>query len=296
MLAPDDASQRVCRFCGRRSTQVRFSNDAHAVSNLLGNRSLYSPNECNHCNRRYGQEYEDHLGKWSNLARSLAQIPGKKNKIPTFKSNDLRVESLSSGLSIHVPTPDSVDDLLAKGVPEVIELSGNTESQLHVPIRAAMALVKMACSVCPTKELGQCQNAIAWLAEPQRFRMSHFPVYFAFTPGPIGDAASEAILLHRKGDGAEPYLWFVVQFRNFRFQVFVPGCAADTHWAGDGSSLAVTLKHFPSRFGPDWPYGPTTFSWADWSGMVPVRTTAEVAHQVIKPIGITRRGDLHSKA
>ena len=64
-------------------------------------------NECNVCNTLLGQQYEDHLGKWSNLARTLAQIPGKKNKKPTFKSGDgkLRVESDKSGLTINVPTP-----------------------------------------------------------------------------------------------------------------------------------------------------------------------------------------------
>lgn len=288
LLPPDDAGQRRCRFCGQDSSQTSFIHDAHAISNLLGNKSLFSPNECDDCNRRFGQQYEDHLGKWSNLARALAQVPGKKNKKPTFKSNDLRVESISTGLSIHVPSPHSVDDLLVDGPPDAIDLTGNTASQPHIPIRAAMALVKMACSVCPSEELSQCQNAIAWLAERQGFRMSQFPVYFAFTPGPIGDEASEAVLLRRKGDSAAPYLWFVVQFRNFRFQAFVPGCPADAHWCSEGSAIPVSLKHYPSRFGPNWPFGPTTFSWGDWSGTDPVRTTSKVSHRLVEVLGVTR--------
>lgn len=288
MLPCDDPALRRCRFCGKDSSQVSFRNDAHAVSNLLGNKSLFSPNECNECNRMYGQKYEDHLGKWSNLVRALAQIPGKKNKKPTFKSNDLRIESSRTGLSICAPIPHSPQERLADGIPEVIELTGNTASQPHIPIRAAMALVKMACSVCPPEHLGQCQNGIAWLAGQQEFRMSQFPVYFAFTAGPISDAASEAVLLRRKGDGAEPYLWFVVQFRNFRFQVFVPGCPADAHWASGGSTLPVSLKHYPSQFGPGWPFGPTKFSWSDWSGTEPVRTTAKAMHRIVNLIRIIR--------
>jgi hypothetical protein len=288
MLPPDDPLQRRCRFCGRDSTEVCFNDKAHAISNLLGNKSLFSPNECDDCNRLYGQKYEDQLGKWSNLARALAQIPGKKNKRPTFKSHDLRVETAAPGLSMHVPVPRSVDELLADGVPEVFELAGDTASQPHVPLRAAMALVKMACSVCPPEDLGQCQNAIAWLAGRQGFHMSQFPVYLAFTPGPISDAASEVILLRRMGYGAEPYLWLLVQFCNFRLQVFVPGCLADEHWAGEGSSLRVKLQHYPSRFAPDWSFGPTKFSWGDWSGTEPVRTTVKVNHRVLKLISVTR--------
>src|SRR5262245_17552901 len=95
LLPLDDPDGRRCRFCRRDSTQTRFKNDAHAVSNLLGNKSLFSLNECNDCNTSLGQKYEDQLGKWSNLARALAQVPGKKNKKPTFKSADetLRIES-----------------------------------------------------------------------------------------------------------------------------------------------------------------------------------------------------------
>jgi hypothetical protein len=173
-------------------------------------------------------------------------------------------------------------------VPEEIELTGDTSSQPHVPIRAAMALVKNACSVCPAGELVQCRNAIDWLMGRRGFRFSQFPVYYAFTPGPIGDAASEVVMVRRKEEGAEPYLWCLMQFRNFRLQVFVPGCPKDEHWSRAGSTLGVTLHHYPSRFGPDWPFGPTKFYWGDWSGEWPVRSAATVSHRIVQLIGVTR--------
>jgi len=99
LLPLDNPDRRQCRFCGRDTTQAKFKNDAHAVSNLLGNKSLFSLSECNDCNTSLGQKYEDQLGKWSNLARAVAQIPGKKNKKPKFKGADgLVVEAVESGL------------------------------------------------------------------------------------------------------------------------------------------------------------------------------------------------------
>lgn len=88
LLPFDSPHLRRCRFCRLDATQRRFKNDAHAVSNLLGNKSLFSPNECNDCNTSLGQKYEDQLGKWSNLARTVAQVRGKKNKKPKFKGAD----------------------------------------------------------------------------------------------------------------------------------------------------------------------------------------------------------------
>jgi hypothetical protein len=286
LLPLDNSEQRRCRFCDRDDSLVSFKNDAHAVSGLLGNKSLFSPNECDSCNTLLGQKYEDQLGKWSTLARAVAQVPGRKNKIPKFKGSDgLVVKGVESGLSIHVPTPRSADELLANGIPDVFELTGDTSSQPHVPIRAAMALVKAACSVCPTAELVQCQNAIDWLMDRRQFRFSQFPVYLAVTSGPINNMANEVLLLRRTAETAEPYLWCLVQFCNFRFQVFVPGCPKDEFWSRKDSNRPATFKHYPSRFGPDWP---TQFSWGDWSGQERVTSSAKVSFRVAKFIGVSR--------
>jgi hypothetical protein len=126
--------------------------------------------------------------------------------------------------------------------------------------------------------------------ERQEIRFGQLPVFIAFTPGPINEQASEVVVLRRRGDGAEPYLWSVVQARNFRFQVFVPGCPADEFWFRKGSGRPVTFEHYPSWFGPDWPFGPTRFFWGDWSGREPVKTSAKVSFQVAKVIGISRPG------
>lgn len=287
----EDEAARRCRYCGRGKPDVRFKMDAHTVPDFLGNSSIFSMNECDDCNQHFGKGCDDHLSKQTMLARTLVGIPRKKSKESTFKSNDgtLRIDSNGSKVDIRVPAPNSADDLLVdKKVPDEIPLIGDTASQLYVPIRAAMALVKTACSVCPKEDLGQCQGAIDWLMGRQAVRFSQFPVYFAFTPGPIDDKVSEVVLLRRKGDGAEPYLWCVVQFRNFRYQVFVPCCPADDSWSREGTSLRVKLKHYPSRFGPEWPFGPTEYSWSDWSGTKAVRTTAKVSHQVVQVIGVTR--------
>src|SRR5262249_3575666 len=141
--------------------------------------------------------YEDQLGKWSNLARAVGQVPRKQNKKPKFKGKDLVVETGESGLSIHAPTPNTAQEFVANGAPEEIELAGDTSSQPHVPIRAAMALVKIGCSVCPREELGEIQNAIGWLMGRKLLRFSQFPVHYAFTPGPINENASEVVVSFR---------------------------------------------------------------------------------------------------
>jgi hypothetical protein len=119
------------------------------------------------------------------------------------------------------------------------------------------------------EELDQIQGAIDWVRGRREIQFSSFPVGFAFTPGAegAGDAVSHVILLRRKSSNSEPYFWFLVRFRNFRFQVPVPFSPAD-------ESIAWTrMEHFQSLFPPSWPRGETTFSWLNWSGTEKNRTS-----------------------
>ncbi|WP_149498655.1 HNH endonuclease [Roseiconus lacunae] len=283
---------RLCRFCGRGRPEVQFRKLAHAVSDFLGNRSIISMNECDECNVFFGDGCEDHLSKATMLHRTLAGIPRKHGVESTFKDRmhdeKLRIDSKPGAVNIRVPEPNSVNDLVVDGeLPETIPLRGDLRSQPHSPIEAARALVKFACSICPKGELSQIQCAIEWVRGGREVRFSQFPVGFAFTPGAeaIGEKASHVMLLLRRDDGPEPYLWFLVQFRNFRFQIPLPFCPAD-----DGVARS-RMEHFQSLFPPSWPRGETTFRWLNWSGTEKVRTSWNVSHHCVESISITRPAD-----
>lgn len=151
----EDKVARRCRFCRRAQPDVTFTSDAHAVSEFLGNRSILSLNECDDCNAHFATEYEDHLAKWSLFARSVSQVRGKRKK-PTFKNPEetLCVRSSERGLEIHLTDPALMGNL-AEGEPYEFTVPTDASSQPYVPIRAAKALVKTACSVCPSQAIAQ---------------------------------------------------------------------------------------------------------------------------------------------
>lgn len=291
-LTPAD---RRCRFCSRGEPEVTFKEVAHAAPEFLGNRALISMNECDPCNAFFGRGggHEDHLAKWSALARALSQVPRKGSGRPKFKCDDetLRVETIDGGLHLHVPSPASPDGMPTSGFPRDFVLEGDTRTQPYVPLRAAMALVKIACSICPVGELEQVRGAIDWIMFRSKRAFKPFPVLYAFTPRVNSDLVSRAILLRRRGEGPEPYLVSLVQFRGFRLQVFVPFCPADRHWLREDGPTNLTLCHAPSLLGPDWPAGPTTFYDGDWSGTEPVRTTMTATFQVDGLVGVSGPGE-----
>jgi hypothetical protein len=272
---PRNSESRRCRFCRRGEPDVTFREVAHAVPEFLGNKAIRSMNECDACNTFLANNYEDHLSKWSLFARSVSQIKGRKG-IPTFNNSakTLRIETRDTGFGIRITDPTTKEEPLKEGGRFRLAIPSDTSSAPHIPIRAAKALVKIACSICPLAEIGQCREAIDWLMERSEIHMSPFLVFYGFTPGPISERAGRVILLRRKAESLEPYLWLVVQSAGHRFQIFVPGCPADAELFVAGEAI-FPAWHYPiPEFGPVWPYGETEYGRLDWSGTEPVRASA----------------------
>ena len=58
-----------CRFCGGSSPEVSFQQEAHAIPEALGNKTLFTSYECDNCNQKFGRGIENDLGNWSKPMR-----------------------------------------------------------------------------------------------------------------------------------------------------------------------------------------------------------------------------------
>lgn len=59
-----DKTKRHCLFCGKEFPDAKFSEVAQAISETLGNKSIFTHFECNACNAAFGEFLEDSLGKY----------------------------------------------------------------------------------------------------------------------------------------------------------------------------------------------------------------------------------------
>lgn len=264
--ASKDQAARRCRFCGLGMPAVTFKKKAHAVPELLGCKTIRSMNECDKCNSFLAREYEDHLGKWSQFARSVSQVKGKAGA-PSYAnpSDTMRFENTEGKLSIALTDKSLFDVAAGAQGPFSFKLSTDVPSSTYVPFRAAKALVKIACSVCPGEDLPQCQRAISWLMTGKGISGSNFPVLRGFTPGPPEAFQSKVILLRRKQPGQEPYLWCVLQYLNHRLQFFVPLCPIDDP-IFQGGPVTLCIRYYrPPEIPFDWPHGESKYWRDDWS-------------------------------
>lgn len=273
----DDPATRVCRFCGRSKPGVTFGKEAHALPEFLGNKAIISMNECDTCNEYIADHAEDDLSKWLGPMRTASQMRGK-NGVPTYKADGIRMEMGPNGIDISI-TANIDDPGIKEGESVDFTIPVKTPSQPLVPINAAKALVKIACSLAPISELPEIKMAIDWIMGRMYCKFSKFPVLFSFTPGANPYQSGRVLLLRRKVDEKIPYLLCLVATSNVRFQFFVPFCLSDKM---EGNQITFSLRHLPVPFGEDWPHGETKIMALDWASEVKAPVNVEVTFHADK--------------
>jgi ribosomal protein L30 len=230
---------RVCRFSGRTEPNVSFRKEAHAVPELAGNRTLVSLYECDDCNSRFSG-FEDDLAKMTLLERGAGQVLGKKG-VPSAKTGKKksRIDMGLTGFDIqeHAGGP------IAKIDNENQTLTITIAPQSYRPLGAYKALVKVALTLMPERDLANVPEALRWLqardlTTDQIDDGTRYTCIRSWTPGPAPIARARAFLLRRRrSDIPGPAFIFVLAFGNLSFQIVVPASQLDKHLIGKTISL-----------------------------------------------------------
>ena len=237
----------VCRFCGLRVPNVTFKNEAHAIPECLGNRSLTTEYECDDCNQFFGLGIENDFGNWSKAQRALSGVRGKK-RVPALKgrsSRPWRLEHDSSGIKV---TQDESDPVAV--VDEVTkEITLTVSQDQYTPVAVLKAFAKMALSLLPEEELPNFRGAMTWIRNTDHqaglVKTFSFPVLYTFVPGTDPFVNVAVILLRRRTDDLlVPYITFVLTYGNEVFQTVLPSPERDAAISG----RKVKFPYFPTPY------------------------------------------------
>jgi hypothetical protein len=245
-------TDRVCRFCGKSEPDVKFRKIAHAIPELLGNKSIQAYYECDDCNQFFGSTIEDDFGKWSKPMRTMARIRGKSG-VPTLKrggDTGWRIEYEAGGLQIKSYEDDPVFDLCEDAKTITFKL----KREPYTPIAVLKAFVKMGLTLMPDAEIKNFKETIKWIRDPNHKRsiISQFPLLYAFQPGPMRNDLIAAFILRRKPSiETLPYAFFVLGYGNEVYQVPLPSRTQDEKINGQQIQLIAFPtpgSPFPDRF------------------------------------------------
>lgn len=251
VLAASD--RRVCRFCGRDSAKTRFRNRAHAIPQLLGNRTLFTREECDECNLFFGSTIENDLGNWTKPTRTFSRIKGKRG-VPTLKNEKEGWRIEYDGSAFHMTQIESNPMFNVDLHKRQFKLQLKRDP--YTPVAVLKALVRVGLTILPNDELANFGEALKWVRNSDHTQpfVSEFPVFYTFQPGPMPNELIVALLMRRRPTRVDvPYAFLVLAYGNEVFQVFLPSPRQDRAIHGQ----EIGLPFFPTPLGPDpQRYGP----------------------------------------
>ncbi len=215
-------TQGACRYCRKSGSDVTFRSAAHALPELIGNKHLYSLDECDSCNAYFDRNLENDLANFLGILRTTTAIKGKKG-VPGFKSKDgQRVERVNDCLIvIEHHNSELVSENAAT---ESITLQ--TRTNPYRPTRVFKCLAKMAISVLPEQEVKRHLRCIDWIrgattsAPPHpRTLVSKVTMLSGHIPFPH---PSISIWKRKQKSNARPRIIAILCFQNFVFEFCLP--------------------------------------------------------------------------
>ncbi len=214
-------NKRICRFCGKIEPKTTFKKIAHAIPEFLGNHNLITYEECDECNKYFGDGIEQHFAKYTFPQRTISQIIGK-NGIPKYETNDNEIKIWIDKI-VNVEVRGNACYKIDK---ENKHITINTKTQEHIPREVYRCLVKMALSLIERSELENFKDAIHWLknSNPKTDRLMDESC-FCFktsTSGVMPYNNIQNIFFVRKDDSKEvPYFSYLFAYGNCTYQIFI---------------------------------------------------------------------------
>lgn len=202
-----------CRFCDAED-KGRFKKIAHTFPEALGNKWVFSRDECDECNSRFGS-YDDALAKAVGPLLTIGGTSGKNGVRQTGRTAAGHLIRRERGKRGRIHIQQTVDDLISAVRLDPVKQRFRTDfkvpKETFVPRLAYKALVKMGVALLPTNELHHYRQLIDWLKTPKDQEPFHLlPVGMSF--GSVGNAPPNAIgalLRRRNPHDTVPHMVFI---------------------------------------------------------------------------------------
>lgn len=244
---------RICRFCNGKLPKVSFKKDAHAISELLGNKNYLCDYECDTCNLIFSK-YEDNLANFLGIVRTVQSVKGKR--VPKFKSADQKVDSKS------FPEDDITNRIEFRrydGLNKTFQFDKKSCRAIitytkasYIPLKVFKAFLKMALSVMPSeyvKEFSFCKEYL--LKDDYDENFSGFAIVHRYNlPLNFSFGSPTAMVFKKKQREAPLFSYVFVLFAmNSIFQIVLPFCDMD-RWLYRPKS-PIKMLWCPPLFGND---------------------------------------------
>jgi len=211
-----------CRFCGRPFPQVSFKSDAHALPHFIGNNKLFTNQECNTCNNKFGRLLETEFAKYMHLNHTVSGVRGKTG-FPEFKRHDAKITTTGSFIDWKDIPEENLDFDQTSGVLTVKQIMPT-----FIPIAVYKCFVKMAMTLMPDEELINFEDTLSWINEEDHktsiFSFKHLWLLHGNVQTTERFTGISALLVKRREntDRTQPFMMFRLTYGTSIFQIPLP--------------------------------------------------------------------------
>ena len=198
-IGESDKNKRVCRFCGKNSKETSFRNKAHAISESLGFKNIILNEECDECNKKFGDSIEQDLLEWLKFFIPFFKIKGKKGH-PEFKYQNGSMKYIEEKDIIAICSKDNTFNQKTK------EFNIKLDSCRKIkPVDIYKALVKYAIGTIENKKvLDKFNKTIKWInSDIKADKLPKIPYCIA----PIGMGTKLSTYIRKNDDNSIPYMF-----------------------------------------------------------------------------------------
>lgn len=290
----DIGEKGKCRYCNKTNKEVTFRKVAHSFPELIGNKFLFSFDECDECNSYFDKYLENNLANFLGISRTLCQVKGKKG-IPKYKSSEEeRIEVIGHDFIIIQNHDSNLVDL--NDEQKTINFNHELTQYKYIPINVYKCFLKMALSILPPKELKMYKNCINWVRFnkiPDKFDTRLLKMHCTFIPGNLSHDIQ--ILLYKRTGDRSKYLNLtcVLFFDNYIFYFIIPS------FGKDDKDLKIDAFDFIFPFNVDLTSSELITNSndasmryiGDWKENIPLEEIPEDIKKRIKGLGLTFQKD-----
>ena len=214
-----DKNKRICRFCRKTVKDgISFVNKAHAISEALGNTSIFLNEECDECNSFFDREIERDLIKYLDIYRIFFKVKNKDKKIPILKGKNFEIKNID-GDNIIIKRYVTNEEITNYPIP--LNNSSLITNESIKSQNIYKCLVKFALSIIESENMEGFENTIKWIkGEREIERLPQVGIIASYSL--FYDKPAIMTYIRRSKDLSLPFAFGEYHFKFLTFIFIIP--------------------------------------------------------------------------
>jgi hypothetical protein len=236
---------RLCRYCGKGKPEVEFKKNAHLIPKFLGNRLIRCYYECDNCNELFGK-YETDLSNYIGIRGYLLppdRVGVERSRVFKSKNGTALFYISKRGIEISDLNKEMFEEL-----PDNKGFKCIAKKDPFVPLNVYKSLVKISLATLIGEVLVRFKKTLVFLTSDNFDKDKSLKIVAQISALSISDLYFNSPIIYtftkRMNIHCEyeiPNLTFILFFKKFCYQLFIPFDINDNFIRGDKIKAILPL-------------------------------------------------------